>query len=135
MLTAASLRALRDAGVAIGSHGFTHTPIPQASDPVRELRSSRTALAAMLDDASHPGLRTFAFPHGLYDRRAMAMAAEAGYRLLFTSDERLNPIPRGKSAPVVLGRINIPFSIIADAAGRFHPEFLACWLFLRPRRS
>ncbi len=134
MLSAVGLRLLRDHRVVIGSHGVTHTPIPQAADPGRELRCSRSSLATLLNDSSHAGLEAFAFPHGRYDDRAIAIAAEAGYRLLFTSDARLNPMPRAGSAPVVLGRINIPFGIVADARGRFSPESLASWLFLRPHR-
>jgi peptidoglycan/xylan/chitin deacetylase (PgdA/CDA1 family) len=134
MISADGLRALRTGGIDVGSHGVTHTPIPESVDAMRELRCSRAALAIMLDDASHVGLETFAFPRGLYDDRSIALAAEAGYRFLFTSDAWLNVDSGGQAAPAVLGRINIPSEIITDAAGRFRPEALACWLFLRSHR-
>lgn len=132
MLSATGLRSLVEAGISIGSHTLTHTPIPYAADPRRELAGSREALASVLADPDHPGLRTFAFPRGIYDARALNLAAEAGYSLLFTSDERLNPIPFARLAPAVLGRINIPFGLLTNGAGRFTPAALAAWLFLRP---
>jgi peptidoglycan/xylan/chitin deacetylase (PgdA/CDA1 family) len=134
MLSLAELRSLLPAGFGVGSHGLTHTPIPHAPDVDRELRCSRSALADMLADASHPGLRTFSFPRGIYDHRAIAAAAEAGYQLLFTSDERLNPIPAKAPLPVVLGRINISSTVVSDTSGRFRPASLAAWLFLRPHQ-
>jgi peptidoglycan/xylan/chitin deacetylase (PgdA/CDA1 family) len=136
MLTCAELRSLRLAGFSIGSHGVTHTPIPHAQDPVREFRSSRSALAGLLEDPSHPGLDAFSFPRGIYDDRAIATATQSGYRLLFTSDEHLNVIPDGTVSPtIVLGRINIPSTVISDDSGRFNPAALASWLFLRRRQA
>jgi peptidoglycan/xylan/chitin deacetylase (PgdA/CDA1 family) len=135
MLSLGELRSLLLAGLDVGSHGLTHTPIPYAPEPADELRCSRLALAEMLADASHPGLRAFSFPRGIYDQRAVAAAAEAGYQLLFTSDQRLDPTPVGASAPAVLGRINIPSCVVSDASGRFTAASLAAWLFLQPHRS
>lgn len=133
MLSLAQLRYLHSAGISIGSHGLTHTPIPQAPDPNHELRCSRLVLAGMLADGSHFGLDAFAFPRGIWDRATIAAATRAGYQLLFTSEEHLNVIPVKPAFPLVLGRIHIPGPQLTSSAGRLREASLAWWLFMRPQ--
>jgi len=133
MLSAAQLRHLHEAGVAIGSHGLAHVPMSRVKDPLEECRLSRDRLAQAL--AGMPGNVpvAFSFPHGIYGDAALEAARQAGYELLFTSDTVLNhtDVPNGGG---VLGRIDIAAHEICGADGRLRAERLSCWLFLRPRR-
>lgn len=81
---AADLRALRDAGMIIGSHGWTHSPLRglEASAARRELVDARTALA----EASNGEIVHAALPLGRYDRQLLTRLRQVGYRTVFTSD-------------------------------------------------
>ncbi|MBI1787506.1 MAG: polysaccharide deacetylase family protein [Acidobacteria bacterium] len=129
MLSADHIRKMYSVGIAIGSHGHTHTPIPLARDPDRELKLSGQVLAEILG-TTRAGIATFSFPHGQYDERSLQLALDAGYRILFTSDFHLHSTRNLLGA--VFGRINIPAHLISDPGGRLRPERLALWLFGRP---
>ena len=131
MLNQRQLRELHSSGIAIGSHGLTHAPVPQLSNVRRDLNEARTLLARTLS-IPKPELRTLSFPYGIYDRVAVNAAYEAGYQLVFTSDKGLNALPRGQSLPSVLGRLNIDGPMISGDSGRLRPELMASWLFARP---
>jgi peptidoglycan/xylan/chitin deacetylase (PgdA/CDA1 family) len=131
MLTEEQLRTLHSAGVSIGSHGLTHVPISQAADPVEELRSSRSRLAAMLK-VPESEIGSLSFPHGLYDDSTLIRAVEAGYEWVFTSDKGLHATPRGQALPRVLGRLNMDGPQLCAETGKLRPERLASWLFDRP---
>jgi len=135
MLSKSQLLALRSAGIALGSHGLTHTPIPLAIDPRAELEASRVKLATMLGLPEGRGPDILSFPHGIYDRSVIKQAFQLGYRLVFTSDACLNPISTDMQVSRVLGRITVPASQISDRAGRLCPHSLARWLFTRPKTS
>jgi peptidoglycan/xylan/chitin deacetylase (PgdA/CDA1 family) len=97
------LRALVAGGLEVQSHTWSHCPLQTLGDgEIRdELRRSRRELEDRL------GVPVFAasFPHGSYDRRAVRIAAEEGYRLLCTSEARMNRMGLGSSAePAVVGR-------------------------------
>lgn len=83
-LGAADLRGLRDAGMAIGSHGWAHTPLRGLDDAEarRELIDARAALA----EASNGEIMDAALPLGRYDRQLLARLKRFGYRRVFTSD-------------------------------------------------
>ena len=130
MLTLDQLRNLHSTGVVIGSHGLTHTPIPQAPDAMTELRSSRAALARMLD-VGEEEIDTFSFPHGLYTPMVANRARECGYQWLFTSDKGLQSIQPGHFLPDLMGRLNMDGREICNSAGALKPERLASWLFAR----
>lgn len=135
MLTLDALRRLRDGGAAIGAHGATHEPIPDAPDLEAELRAPRTALAAALGEDGPDAVATVSFPHGRYDGASVRVARAAGYRLLFTSDPYLTPLADGRPTSDLLGRIPLPGPAVCDERGRLRPELLALWLFRRPRSA
>lgn len=83
-LSAGELLELRAAGMAIGSHGWSHVDLRQVDDAelARETDASRDALA----QASGGPVEHFAIPFGSYDRRVLR--ALRGYRRVFTSDGR-----------------------------------------------
>lgn len=78
MLAETELHDLEQLGFEIGSHSVTHPPLDVIARPaaVAEIRSSKAVLEDLL---SHP-VRTFAYPHGFYDRFLMGAVAEAGYQ-------------------------------------------------------
>lgn len=105
MLTLAGLQSL-DRGVwDLGSHGSTHVPFTHAPDLDLELSASAAQLSAWLGQT----VDALAFPHGRYSPEIGHQAtAQAGpYRLVFSSDQRLNRTNGPHMAPI-LGRIHIP---------------------------
>ena len=83
-LSSADLRDLRIAGMAIGSHGWTHTPWRGLNDQEarRELVEARAALA----EASDGEIEDAALPLGRYDRQLLGRLRQFGYRTVYTSD-------------------------------------------------
>ena len=129
MVSEEQVRALEKAGLRIGSHGATHAPLTQVADVDAELRDSRGTLESLVEEP----VTSISFPHGAHDAHVVESSKEAGYELLFTSDECLNDLAGG-ALPGLLGRINIPAHEVADATGRLAPERLATWLFGRGAR-
>jgi peptidoglycan/xylan/chitin deacetylase (PgdA/CDA1 family) len=79
MLSHAQLEALvRLDGVEIGAHSMSHPHLDELdSDAVEaEVSGSKRVLETMLDAP----IRSFAYPHGSYDRSARAAVIAAGYR-------------------------------------------------------
>ena len=81
LMNAAEIRSLRNAGFEIGSHGLTHTPLPAAAEPERELSESRLRLEDMLGEP----ILAFCYPLGRFSRRSAILADQAGYRLARTT--------------------------------------------------
>lgn len=83
-LSPPDLVELRNAGMAIGSHGWTHTPWRGLSvaDASRELVEARAALA----EASHGEVEDAALPLGQYDRQLLRRLKRIGYGTVYTSD-------------------------------------------------
>ena len=83
-LDASDLRALRAAGMGVGSHGWDHVPWRGLSDDDarREFVDARTALT----EASAGEIDEAAFPLGRYDRTTLGRLRQAGYRAVYTSD-------------------------------------------------
>lgn len=77
LVSAAEARDLEQAGVHCQSHALTHARLAslETADVTRELRVSRSILEEAL---GHP-VRHLAYPHGSFDGRVQAEAAEAGY--------------------------------------------------------
>lgn len=126
-VTAEELRAMPAGGLAIGSHGASHTPLARHPDPQGDLARSRDMLGALLGEAPP----TVSFPNGSYDAKVVGAARASGFRLMFTSDPILNPLREGRPTSDLLGRIYIEEKLITDADGRFRPELMALWLFPR----
>lgn len=129
MVSSAQVSELASAGIRIGSHGKTHTPFPKSADLEAEIGESKR----VLERAIAGEIKTLSFPHGQYDALITQRCKEAGYEILFTSDECLNDVSNG-ALPKLLGRVNIPAHEIANGAGRLAPERLATWLFGREAR-
>ena len=60
-------------------------------------------------------------------------ARDAGYELVFTSVPALNPVR--PAVGWLLGRTGFEASTVRDAKGRFRPDWLALYLFRKPRLS
>lgn len=75
------LAALRDAGVAIGSHTVTHPHLPELApeELERELVESRETIRARLGVECN----SLAYPYGEHDASVRAAAARAGYAQAF----------------------------------------------------
>lgn len=82
------LRHLRDAGMAIGSHGWDHADLRRTDDSAlaRETDGARTRLV----EASVGPVEDFALPFGSYDRRVLH--ALRGHREVYTSDRGRAPL-------------------------------------------
>jgi peptidoglycan/xylan/chitin deacetylase (PgdA/CDA1 family) len=78
------LRELRTAGMAIGSHGWSHIPWRGLDEDGahRELVDARAILA----EASGGAIEDAALPLGRYDRRLLYRLGKIGYRTVYTSD-------------------------------------------------
>jgi peptidoglycan/xylan/chitin deacetylase (PgdA/CDA1 family) len=88
LMSAAELREMNAAGVAIGSHTRTHPRLPDL-DPVRqrdEIRGSKGRLEDLLGCA----VAGFAYPYGLFDDDARLAVEEAGYRLACSTRSGFN---------------------------------------------
>ena len=83
-LGAHDLEDLRDAGMAIGSHGWAHVPWRglAPADVRRELVEARDVLA----EASGGPVEEAALPLGRYDRRLLGRLRSARYDAVYTSD-------------------------------------------------
>jgi len=128
LLTGTELANLPRHRIAIGAHGARHRPLARVADAAADLRRAQAELSARLGEP----VPTLSFPHGSYARATVDAARAAGFRLLFTSDPVLNPVPARAEVPTVLGRIGFDPSVIVDDRGEFRPELLALWLWRRP---
>lgn len=83
-LSPSDLRELRNDGMTIGSHGWTHVPWRGLDDGAvrRELVDARTALA----EASGGDVQDAALPLGRYDGQLLGRLKRIGYRTVYTSD-------------------------------------------------
>lgn len=83
-LHADDLHALRDAGMRIGSHGWSHIPWrglgPEQAH--REFVEARAVIA----EAAGTEIDEAAFPLGRYDRGTLKHLRRAGYRHVYSSD-------------------------------------------------
>jgi len=83
-LSADQVRALRAAGMAIGSHGIAHLDWRQLDGPAleAELAESRAALGALL---AYP-VTAAGIPFGAYNARVLRALRRAGYAVAYSSD-------------------------------------------------
>ena len=132
MVDCDDLRRLVSNGVGLGLHGRTHMPMTRARDLDGELAGARAVLAARMEPETLRG-ETMSFPHGAHDAGIARRAREAGYELVFTSVPALNPIR--PAIGWLLGRTGFEASTVRDAKGRFRPDWLALYLFRKPRMA
>lgn len=81
-LSLEQVREMADAGVAFGSHSYSHHDLRGLtnSELARDLLDSRT----LLEDLLHRSVPFLAYPGGRHDARVRAAAREAGYTHAFT---------------------------------------------------
>jgi peptidoglycan/xylan/chitin deacetylase (PgdA/CDA1 family) len=79
-----AVRALRDDGMTIGSHGLAHRDWRTLTDA--ELEDEVTSARELLEDGLGHAVRLAACPFGAYDRRVLRRLRRAGYERVFTSD-------------------------------------------------
>lgn len=93
------IRALAEAGMAIGFHTLDHAVLPRLDDPDLEaaLRVGREEVA----EAAGRPVDLFAYPHGKADGRTARAAREAGYAAAWTGRPRAM---RPGEDPHLLGR-------------------------------
>lgn len=83
-LSRAAVRALKSAGMTIGSHGYDHVKWPDASDQVltHELADSKRELSDLIGAP----IGEVAVPYGAYNWRILRWLKRYGYRAVYTSD-------------------------------------------------
>lgn len=99
-LTQEEVRALVSQGVRCESHGLSHLGLSDLgeADLIREMTESRRRIAELAGRE----VISLALPLNAYDRRVLAAARTAGYRMIFTANPGLN---RGGDDPFRLRRI------------------------------
>ncbi len=82
---------LEAGGVAVGNHSLTHPCLPRCEDDriAHEVEESHRRLTGWLGHEP----RSFAYPNGDTDARAVAAVARAGYEVGFLFDHRFAPLP------------------------------------------
>ena len=81
------IRELRDAGMVIGSHGMTHRILTNLSD--EDLSYELNGSKKILEDNLKAGIDTISIPRGFYNEKVIDAAKRAGYKKIFTSDNRI----------------------------------------------
>jgi peptidoglycan/xylan/chitin deacetylase (PgdA/CDA1 family) len=104
LMTAAQLLEIRAAGITVGSHGATHAKLGELEPDAqrRELADSRAAL----EDALGEAVEHLCYPFGSFDRSAVTLAAEIGYRSATTC---LRGAATPRDHPLVLPRKAISY--------------------------
>ncbi|MDF2522754.1 MAG: polysaccharide deacetylase family protein [Clostridiales bacterium] len=106
--TKEELQKIRRKGHVIGTHSYTHPRNISRLEPKDIIAEWKKGIE-VLQDILGEEILTAAVPGGFTSRRVIRAAAEAGIKLLFTSE----PLIRVKCYPdiVVLGRYNITSSM------------------------
>ena len=102
LLGVEDLRALREAGIEIGSHSMTHADLSdcEAGQRKMEIRDSRNRL----EDTIGEPVEHFAYPFGRLNRDAYASVQEAGYR---TAATVADGVVRRTHDPLLLNRVEV----------------------------
>jgi peptidoglycan/xylan/chitin deacetylase (PgdA/CDA1 family) len=93
-LTSDELRLLAQDGCGIGAHGYHHNAVTDKTwarnprDFMTEIKRPGPALARILGTAP----TTFAYPFGVYSRRAEDALVDAGYSWAFAADDKLRQV-------------------------------------------
>jgi peptidoglycan/xylan/chitin deacetylase (PgdA/CDA1 family) len=133
-VTQHDLRCVAGRSFQIGSHSRTHcflNELPEASVH-EELRTSKLQLEDILGLA----VDSVSIPNGAVDGRVRRIAAEVGYRLIYTSATRANSRRHG---PLDIGRIAVrntttAADVASYARGQFGRERLRQQLLSLPKR-
>lgn len=130
MADAEELTRLEAAGVAIGGHGHSHTPLTDVPDAGAELAICRSELAAAGWGRDTPAL---SFPHGRATPELVRLAWEKGFGLCFTSEPCLTPLAQLTDARGI-GRVSVELRHLRRRGG-FDLPALAFSLLTRPHRA
>jgi peptidoglycan/xylan/chitin deacetylase (PgdA/CDA1 family) len=77
LMDASELRAIQAAGVDIGCHALSHTPITQTTDA--DLIKETVVARHILSEALGTDVTLFAYPHGAQGERERRAVAKAGF--------------------------------------------------------
>lgn len=128
------LRAVAGKAFHIGSHARTHCFLNELADPAiqEELKSSKQRL----EDILGRPVDSVSIPNGAVDDRVRDIAAQLGYRLVFTSSAHANS---RATCPLNVGRIAVRSSttsaqVAAFARGQFGRERLRQGVLSLPKR-
>jgi len=78
------IKALRDSGMTIGSHGMTHKILTELDDT--DLDYDLRASKKFLEDNMGHRIHYFSVPRGFYNKKTVEKAKEVGYKGIFTSN-------------------------------------------------
>ena len=102
------VKQLASAGMSIGSHGHTHRALGELEDEIQrhELIESKRILESQLGRE----VTAIAYPFGwdgTFSRHTVALAAEVGYRLGFSSLEGVNQPKKPRFESLALRRLTV----------------------------
>lgn len=78
------LKALRDAGHSVQSHGWSHKFLTFCSDD--ELQHELSASKQLLEDKLETAVQEISVPGGRWDKRVIKACGKAGYKRVYVSD-------------------------------------------------
>lgn len=78
----AELQDMKQAGMEICAHGFSHRPLNKMSRTGQQEEIAR--VKNILDQKLHQDTRFFCYPDGKYNRTTLSLLREDGYRMAFT---------------------------------------------------
>jgi peptidoglycan/xylan/chitin deacetylase (PgdA/CDA1 family) len=102
ILSVDGLRALEDAGFAIGSHTRTHARLPDIT--VEEAKDEISSSKSRLEDALGKSVDYFAYPFGKFSEPVRDLVTGAGYRAACSTRSGFN---RPGEDPYLLRRIDV----------------------------
>ncbi|WP_344112748.1 polysaccharide deacetylase family protein [Nocardioides humi] len=94
LLSAAELREVSAAGMAIGAHGFDHADLTRLGDA--DLRRQVVETRAELARVVGRPVRSFAFPYGAHDARVRLAVERAGYDHAFAVHDAVPGFANGR---------------------------------------
>jgi len=118
------IKALHDAGIAIGSHTVHHRFLSTISDD--EARIELHESKKQLENHTGSPVISFAYPGGKYTDRTVKLVEESGYICAFSAGPGLNTFD---GPDYCLKRINIWDNKVAGIGGKFSPSAAAWHLF------
>ncbi len=100
----AECKALKDAGMEIGSHSYSHLRFQNISNDKirRQLANCEDAMSQRFGHATKP---LFRFPYGESDSRSRKAVAEAGFQPIYWSLDSLDGFGAEKSGDFVFNRV------------------------------
>jgi peptidoglycan/xylan/chitin deacetylase (PgdA/CDA1 family)/GT2 family glycosyltransferase len=102
LFSAAEAKQAQADGIEFGAHTRRHVSLPHVDDSTvsDEVAGSREDLESTLGGP----IKTFAYPYGRFDDRAVAVTGEAGFEMALTVENRLASIAEN---PMLIPRIEI----------------------------